>query len=225
MPKIILNKLPLAAQAFWDSTYKIANKTYDNTKAERIAWVATKNRMQEVKGVMVARSKDFLKFNTVSYEFIADETSVSRTIDGSVNVSYILGTTKQIDGIKFSQVALKRMAEQINSEGVVGRIDSDFKHKLLKDLQAKGLTPEQVEIELQKLITGIKAVGAKVENNNLVANVSFSKSAYEQAKGFKAVSLEARYPESSVKLGTTDQARLTGFVLTDSPADADAVKL
>ena len=222
MPIKTLMKLPKEARSMWETTYKAAEKQYGEERAAKIAWASVKKKFKKVGDKWVARTDELIQYRTVRYKFQPDEVSVSRGENGGVTMTYVLGTDKSIGGVSFSKIALKRMAEQINSEGVTGRIDT--KHDLYKKL-LETMSPEEAEEELQKIMSGLKAVRAEVKDNKLVANVKMSDEVFEKAKGFKAASLEARFPEESLRAGVTDQARLMGFVLTDSPADEDAVRV
>lgn len=225
MPSSILQKLPKKAREMWDTTYEAALKhAGDEKMASRIAWAATKKRFKKVENKWVARDSDFETYTTVAYTFNPEEATISRSDDGHTYVNYVLGTTKSIGGVSFSQVALKRMAEQINVEKLKGRIDQNKRHALYQSLINRGLSPDEIEEELQRMESGIEAVNASVINNKLVAKLKIHNSVYPQVSAFKGASIEARYPSESLRLGVTDQARLMGFVFTDDPADEDAIE-
>ena len=187
MPVKILEKLPKAARSLWEKTFESAKASYDEERAAKIAWVAVKKKFKKVNDLWVARSSDFVNYTTTRYVFEADEAAISRSSDGKVFVDYKLASTIVVKGVGLSQVALKRLSEQINSETVVGRIDEDSRHGKYEKLLRKGLTPEEAEKELQSLETGIKAVNAVVKDDKVVARVQFSEESYEKAKDFKLI--------------------------------------
>lgn len=202
-------------------TYDKANDNYAPDRSSKIAWVAVKDKFRQVEDKWVARSEDFVEFNTTRFVFTAVEDSLVRSDNGGFTRDFVLATANPIKGIALSQVALKRMAEQINSEKLKGRLTT---HDVMRELERRGLSPEQIEAELQSIEEGIEAVQAVVDGDRLKARIMFTPDAYEKAKDYKAVSIEARYPVESVKDNTVHQARLTGFILTNEPADAGAVE-
>jgi len=214
------SELPKEAQTLWKATYKSANKTHSEARSKTISWANVKNQFTKVDNRWVARTSDLLGFTTSKYYFSADEASIARG-DDFTTVNYVIATSKSIGGVSLSPIALKRMSEQINSEGLTGRMDSNKRHSLLDSLRKKGLSEDEIEEELQKASSGIKADSAYVEGEKLVARIKLAKGIVPA----KAVSIEARFPTESVREGITNQARAIGFVFTDTPADVDAVEV
>lgn len=225
MPVEILKKLPAKARQLWESTYSAAKEQYGEERAGKIAWAAVKKRFKKVEDKWVAKFIVPQEYTSVKYVFAADSDAVSKSDDGFFYRDYVL-SSNGVDkhGQSFSDFALKRMVDQINEEQVVGRYEGD-KHVLWKQLSEKGLSPQEIEEELQKIDTGIKAVAARYENGKVVARIRFAPEVYEQVKDLKGASVEARLPSSSYRAGVFHQARLQGFVLTNQPANPDAIAL
>lgn len=224
MPTQILNKLPKKAKELYDATLKAALQTHDKVRAGKIALSHVLNQFNPVGESWVAKFKENPKYHTIKYVFEAEAGSVSKSIDGLIYRDYVLSTVnKDLTGEAFSDFALKRMTEQINEEGVVGRVDSS--HYTWKQLSKEGKDEGQIEDILQSLDTGIKAISANYNNGKLVARVSFTEEAFKSAKDLKGASIEARYPESSFVNGVYHQARLQGFVLTNNPANLEAMAI
>jgi hypothetical protein len=215
-----LSKLPVPAQKLWEATYSSAKNTHNEEQASRIAWVNVRSKFNKVSENWVARTDDLLGFSTSKFIFNADEATIARS-DNFTTVNYVLATSKSIGGVSLSPIALKRMAEQINLEGLKGRKDSDGKHGLLDKLRHDDEDDDEEDIEhkLQSVDSGITADSAYVKDDKLIARVKFANGVTPA----KAVSIEARFPTECLRAGVTDQARAMGFVLTDSPADPDAV--
>ena len=208
----------------WEATYSTAKEKYGEKRAAKIAWTAIKDRFKKVNGKWVARSSDFEMIDTVHYVFEQDETTVTKSEDGYTVTDYILsGNNKDTTGYAFGDFALKSIASQINESGIVGRLNED-KHERLKQLQKQGLSPEEIEEELNK-DTGIKAISAKYENGKLIAKVKIREDLVDEALKYKGVSIEARLPKESIREKTYTQARATGFVFTNNPANPIAGKL
>ena len=168
----LLNKLPRAAQAMWTATSNEAKAKYGESRANKIAWSTIKSKFNKVNETWVAKSSDFNTYEVVRYEFVADEASVSKDSEGFSTIDYILASGK-FDGHnqQFGQLALTSMVTQINEEGLVGRLETDGRHELWKQLAKEDLTPEEIEERLQSLDTGIKAISARLDGNKVVAKV------------------------------------------------------
>lgn len=222
MPVEMLKKLPKRAAAIWESTFQAAKSKFGEERAAKIAWTAVKKKFKKVGDKWVAKYEGSKVYTNVRYVFQADEASVSKSEDGTIYKDYVLSSNRtDKDNMAFGDFALKRMAEQINEEGVVGRLES--RHSSWKELSEKGLTPEEIEEELQKAESGIKAIKATYKNGKLIAKVAMTPTAFEKAKSFNAASIEARFPAESLREGVVTQARLQGFVLTDTPSNPDAI--
>lgn len=224
MPVELLEKLPKRAASLWEATYQSAKEKYGESRAAKIAWVAVKKKFKKVDDVWVAKYIIPNEYTTVRYVFTADSDNVSKSSDGFIYRDYVLSSnSKDKHNQSFSDFALKRMAEQINMEKLRGRATNY--HTLWKKLIEQGLSPDEVEQKLQEEDTGIQAISAKFENGKLIARVKFTPEAFEQAKDIKGASIEARLPKESYRAGVFHQARLQGFVLTNEPANPDAVAL
>lgn len=225
MPIETLNLLPTPARSLWEATFNTAKDKHGSEQAARIAWSNVKSKFKKVNTNWVARTDDLLGFTTSKYVFLADEASIARS-DNFTTVNYVLATSKKIGGVSLSPIALKRLAEQINLEGLKGRIDSNGKHGLLDELRKRSDDDEDddeedIESKLQSVDSGITAESAFVKDDKLIARIRLANG----IQPAKAVSIEARFPVDSVRAGVTDQARAMGFVFTDSPADPDAVAI
>jgi len=213
----LLKQLPEKAQALWNASYEKAKETHTEDRSEKIAWGVLRNKFNKVETTWVARFKDTKDYITVHYVLEASEDSVARSIDGMIYRDFVLTSNKDV----FSDFAFKRMTEQINEEGLTGRVDS---HKLYHQLKQDGaLTQDEIEALLKKADEGITAIKAVYDGSKVTATVAMTPAAYAKAKSFNAASIEARMPNSSLREGVYHQARLMGFVLTDKPDNPDAV--
>lgn len=217
MPTEILNKLPKRAKALWESAYKAAKAQYGEERAAKIAWGVVKKKFKKIETTWIARFKNTPDYVTTTYIMEATNDSVARSIDGMIYRDFVLTSNKD-----FSDFALKRITEQINEEGVVGRVDTvhDLYHKLHRD---KTLSEDEIEEELQKVNSGVKAIKALYKDGKVVTTIQMTPEAYAKAKDYNGASIEARMPKASLRDGVYNQARLTGFVLTDTPDNPDAV--
>lgn len=211
-----LSQLPTKVRNYWQKTYNQAKKYVDESSAEDIAWHRLSTMVYHTDDIWVARIKNSEEVVKEKFYFSATNDSVSRS-DGYVYRDYVLTSKKDV----FSDFAFKRMTEQINEQGLKGRIDE---HKLYHYLKhQKGLTEEEIEEELQRLETGLEAVKASYDGEQLVATIKMTPEVYEEAKDFVGASIEARMPLASFKEGVYHQARLLGFTLTNEPHNPDAV--
>lgn len=222
MPIETLMKLPPAARRMWERVYSAAKEKYGEQKAAKIAWASVKQKFKKVEDKWVARAEDFEEFTTTRYVFSAVEDSIQRDSAGGYTRDFVLATTNNVHKRSLNKIALQRMAEQINTEKLRGRLSP---HDVMTQLSKQGLSPEEIEKALSELDEGIEAVQAFVDNDKLKARVHFTPEAYMKAKDYKAVSIEARIPVESIKGEEVHQARLMGFILTNEPADADAVEV
>lgn len=216
MPIETLMKLPSKAKAMWESTYKAAKKKYGEERAAKIAWAAVKKKFKKVDNKWVARFPNTPDYITTHYTFSAEQDSVARTEGGFVYRDYVLTSNKDV----FTDFAFKRMVDQINSEGLKGRID---RHEAFHKAKHKGL--DEAEEELEAIDQGIEAINARYEQGKVKATIKMSPEAFAKAKELNAASIEARMPMSSYKGGKYNQARLVGFVLANKGDNPDAVAL
>jgi cation transport regulator len=222
LPASVKDNLPKKAQAIFMGAFNASYSKYGEERAFKIAWAAVKHKFKKVKDKWVSKYVVPQEYAYVRYVFESDSESVSKAEDGSVYRDYVL-SSNSVDkhGQSFSDFALKRIVEQINSEGVTGRLEK--KHELWKKLAEEGKSEEEIEKILQSQDTGIKAISAKFENGKVIARIKMTPEAYKLAKDVSGASIEARMPAESYRAGVFHQARLQGFVLTDEPANPDAV--
>lgn len=211
----------------WEKVYATAKSKYGETRASQIAWEAVKKKFKKVEDKWVARSEDFEVFTTVRYEFVADEATLSRSEDSEYSfVDYVLlSNDYHSDGIKFGPMAYNSLIDQINNEGLVGRIDDDDKHEMWKSLIKQGKSPEEIEEILQSMNTGIKAISAKNINGKVTARIQVRNDLVDKVMQYKGASVEARFPSESFRNKIVTQARYQGFVFTPTPADPKALRV
>ena len=222
MPIEMLKRLPKAAREMWEAIYKEAKPKYGEDRAGKIAWAAVKKKFKKVEDKWVAKAKDLNISTVIFYKFIADEASISKSEDGYSYMDYVLSSsTEDLAGHSFGGMALTSMVEQINKEGLVGRIENG-QHELWKRLKDSGKTPDEIEAELQNLDTGIKAVSARKESNKVIARLRVRQDIMNEVMKYDGASIEARFPKEAMRAGVIGQARLQGFVLTNNPTNPDA---
>ncbi len=213
MKSKLYKQLPLKAREAYDSAYEVAVPKYDEERANKIALVNARNELQKP------------QVQTFTYDFVADTASVSKGADGYSYVDYALSSNSlDAHGTKFDDFALTNMVDQINNEGLVGTLDDNV-HKEWNELKAKGYSPEEIEEILQKRDTGIKAVSARILGNKVVARLRVAADKIKEVLKYKGASVEARVPVTAVVGNTFKQARLQGFVLTNTPSNPDAYRV
>lgn len=217
MNNILLNKLPNSAKQLWNSV--------NNKHGSKVAWGVILNRLEKTETSWIARSDAFETFTTTSYTFVADKVKVNRSEDGYSYVDYTLATSnKATDGFKFGAMALKSMADKINLDGIVGRAEGD--HSFLTSLEAKGLSEEEIEAELNKVNSGIRAVKAVYDpKGKLTATLKIKNDVLQEVLKYDSASVEVTFPKESVRGDFIPQAQIRGFVLTNNPADIMARKV
>lgn len=225
MPIESLKKLPKKAFDLWEATFKAAKSKYSESRAAKIAWSAVKKKFKKVEDKWVARASDLNIVTTVRYEFSADEASVSRSDDGYSYVDYILLTSGvHRDGIRFGPMAYNSLIDQINNEGLVGRVD-DGLHEEWNSLIKRGMSPEEIEEYLQSQDTGIRAVKAFNKDGKIIARIKVRQDLVDKVLSYRGASVEARFPAQSFRENVVTQARYQGFVFTPTPADPGAVRV
>lgn len=216
-----IEKLP-----YTEEVKKQAATLYSPERAEKIALYLATGKFQKVETDWIARAEDVLGYKTVHYEMTADEASISRADNGDSYIDYVISSgSKDGHGTIMSPMFRNAMVDQINEEGLVGRIDGDEKHELFDELQKKGLSPEEIEEELQKAKSGIKAVGASLSGDKVIAKIRVAKDKLADVLKYKGASIEARTPSNAFREGVVTQGRLTGFVLTNSPSNPDSYRV
>lgn len=218
-----ITQLPKIVQDYYQSVKTaVSSKFSDN--ADAVAWGIVKQKFTRQEDLYLARSEDFNIYKRVTYNFKADEASISRSEDGFSFIDYyLLSTDYHKDGLRFSPMAVDALLSQINEEGLVGRIESD--HAEWNSMVKRGSSPEDIERALQSLDTGIKAIKALRDGNKIRATLQVRNDLVDKVLAMPGASVEARFPQASFLDNTIHQARYQGFVLTDNPADGNAVRV
>jgi hypothetical protein len=215
----MINELPQPVQNYFNEV-KSNIQGKSETRANQIAWTITKSKFNKIENNYVAKTSDFDTIKVVHYEFVPSEVTISKDDDGDEVIDFIL-MSNDIDnqGKNFDDFAIKRIVEQINEEGLIGRIDGNFRHETYDALVRAGRTPSEIEEELQSLDTGIKAISARFDNGKLVAKIKVNPKLTNDILKFKGASIEARVPSESIVGNTYKQARAVGFVFTNNPSN------
>lgn len=223
LPKNVRGVLPSKAQDIWMSAFNSAYDKYGDKKSFRIAWAAVRNSYKKVEGKWVAKDSLSSSYDYVYYSLEQDAYNVSKAEDGFTYMDYVL-TSNAVDGdgYKFDGLSFSSMIDQINNDGLVGRVDDDGRHKEFHKMQRKGLKANEIEELSSEFDSGIKAVSARMEGTKLIARIQVRNDLLEKVKNVKGASVEARIPKDAIRGNTYNQARLTGFVLTNSPANPDS---
>ena len=212
MNKELLKHIPKDSQDLWTSTYNVAINSHSSQRSEKIAWSNVQSNLNN--------NTDKITFN-----FIADTASISKSSDGYSYVDYALSSNSlDAQGTKFGNFALTNMVDQINSEGLVGALDDNV-HEEWNRLKAQGYSPAEIEAILQSRETGIRAISAFIDKNKVVARLKVKSSLMSEVMKYKGASVEARVPLDAVSGNTFKQARLQGFILTNHPSNPDAYRI
>jgi len=227
MSNKILKKLPQEAQALWTETKNSILPTYGDIKASKIAWAIIMNRLHKTGEVWMAKSTDFAKYEKINYEFVADTANISKSENGDTFLEYILTSpTKDSVGDTFGIMAINNIVDQINNEGVVGRVEGGDYHDQWKALNLAGKTPAEIEEILQGQDTGIRAVSAyKDDSGKVHAKIRVNKKLVSEAMKYQGASVEVRVPYDAYRAQNITQARMQGFILTNKPSNPDAIRV
>lgn len=211
------------AKNYYDKVHNEALKHYDSNRANKIALSMTKNKFTKVENTYIARAEDFSDVTVVTYEFTKDSVNISRDADGNTFYDYILSSgARDGHGTTMGPMFLNSMVDQINNEGLVGRVEDS--HGRYHELLAKGLSDEEIEEILSKE-TGIKAVSAKLVDGKVVAKVKVSKEVLPEVDKYVGASIEATLPSEAIREGVVTQGRLQGFILTNTPSNPESVRV
>lgn len=226
LPENVKDVLPSKAQDIWMKAFNSAYEKYGESKARRIAWAAVKESYKKVEGEWVLKSLGSQSFDYVYYKLNPEALNVSKSEDGYTYMDYVLTSDAvDADGKRFGGLSFASMIDQINENGLVGRVDGDGRHKEFYRMLRSGLSPSEIEKLSSEFDSGIKAVSARLEGNKLIARIQVRNDILDKVKDVKGASIEARIPTDAVKGNTYNQARLTGFVLTNAPANPDSWRL
>jgi cation transport regulator ChaB len=129
-----IKKLPLSAQKMFKDTFtKVHQDSHSEAKAFAIAWGAIKTRLQPSEGKFIALSDAFVEERMFEFPVISEgqNTFVMNAVGDEIEFEGILASTGyfisgDLQRLRFSEEALKELAEDINKNGSTL---PDFDHK------------------------------------------------------------------------------------------------
>lgn len=227
LPENVTSKLPKKAQRMWMSTFNASFDKYGEDRARKIAWSSVKSKFKKVEGKWVAKASDFDTTDSVYYEFELEGKNITESLDEDVvYYDYVLSSTSKDGNNKnFSELFLKRAAELINEEGLVGYIPEGEEHGLFKRLKEEGKNAKEVEDTIQNLDSGVKAIKAVYQNNKLHTTIAVKKDKVPMVDQFNGISVEAWIPKGCEVNDTYLQGKFVGFAFTNKPSNPDAVRV
>lgn len=209
-------KIPTITEEVFDKAYnKAREQTDSDAKAIAIAWGVVKNRLTKVEDKMVALSENFKPIEYYTFELNAhDNKLVINATGDELTFEGVLASTDtfQQDAFtvrKYSEDALKDMAEQINK---FGSSHPDIDHETMNTLVNQyGRNYELIMNALPKKKGIIKSIQAVYENGKLwikgVLNPTFRKI----MKNVRGISIEALSEDIDLQSSTINKAKYLGF--------------
>jgi len=192
VPESISSKLPVEGVQFYEGVfYNSYSRHSDDVLAHQVAWAATRSKMREVDGGLVANSMDFAPVQLFTFDLEENsEVVVMNHDNGEVELDISLAHTgPNLSGRYFAEEDLQFMADQINSEG---SSLPDINHEILSKLRSQfGDNPEVLANAIKKEKGIFKSVKAVVHQGKLWIKAFLDQRYKNYADNFKKVSIEA----------------------------------
>jgi cation transport regulator ChaB len=215
MPKSI-SKLPEAVQKVYKEAFNhIYKGKGSQAKAHAIAWELVKKRMKHSKGKYVAMTDAFNPIEYYTFDLLAPENKLIINATGEeVTFEGILATTDTFmqDATttrRFSEQALKDLAEQINTHG---SSHPDVDHEVMSALVKQyGNNYEMIMNSLPKSKGIIKSIQAIYESGKLWIKGVLGAGYKRIMSKIRGMSIEAISEEVDYNSSTINKAKYLGF--------------
>lgn len=227
-----VKKLPESAQKMFLETFNKIYKGDNESTAFAVAWQVVKKRMKkstENGGKYVALSSAFKPVEY--YTFVLEHTNCELVINATgdeITFEAVLASTMEFmqnatTKRKFSEAALKNLADQINN---FGSTHPDFDHETLNGLVKQyGDNYEMIMNALPKSKGLIKSIKAIYEKGKLWIRGVLDKKYKRIMKDVKGLSIEAISTDVDAPSNTINSAKYLGFTfaVNKNPKISNAV--
>jgi hypothetical protein len=199
-------------------------------EAIRKKWVAMFNKVYEQSGESKAliiantwlkkqvQSKSFVKRSALSFDIDESQGFIKRSDNGDDYITFVLNTTTpHKDGVVFSEEMLRKWADYINANPIVGDID----HKLYDEVLHSGMSDDMVQSVLKSKKGIAKTLRAVYENGKLWVKAIIDKRYRKVIEKSNGVSAEAFCTWNGKKAIDGDLLGFT-FNVRTTPADSFA---
>jgi cation transport regulator ChaB len=211
-----VKKLPQAVQKVYSEAYcHVYKGKGTEAKSHAIAWGVVKKRLNHSKGKYMALSSAFAPVEYYTFNLCAPENQLIINATGDeITFEGILASTDsfQQDATtirKFSEEALKDLAEQINTHG---SSHPDVDHETMKNLVKQyGNNYDMIMNSLPKNKGFIKSIQAVYENGKLWIKGILDSSYRKMMKVVRGMSIEAISQDVDVQSSTINKAKYLGF--------------
>ncbi|HEY9704668.1 MAG TPA: ChaB family protein [Allocoleopsis sp.] len=216
LPEFIRKILPIEAQTYFLEVYKSALKNYDDQSAFMFAWEAIKMKMQKNGNNYVINITPVKNDVPEVFQFPveASETSIVMNSDTEelIMEAILADTEHNTDGLKFTEVELQSIADQIN---MYGSTLPDVDHEKLITLVKKHGRDQIAIMNSLRNEKGIfKSIKAAVEKGKLWIQAVLDKRYKNHTDKFKALSIEAFADRDGDRL---INPVYLGFTFTNTP--------
>lgn len=218
IPASVHKALPPEGLSFYQEVFMNSyQRSHDDLLAHQVAWAATRKRLREVDGQLIANAIDFAPYQLFSFDTeAADEVIIKNTDSGELELDILLANTnpRKTDGKWFSEEDLNALAEQINTDGSTL---PDVDHSTLNKLQARfGNDLNAITANIKREKGVFKSIKAIVRDGKLWVKAFLDKRYKNYVDSFSKVSIEA--------IGKVDPStkrivnpRYLGFTFTHTP--------
>lgn len=219
-----IKSLPLEVQKVYTEAHNRASINKD-----AVAWGVVKNRLKHAEGKYVALSESFKSVEYYTFDLTTPERQLVINATGDeITFEGILATTDtfQQDATtkrKFSEKALRDLADQINKNG---SSHPDVDHKTMEALVKQfGGNYEMIMNAVPKAKGLIKSIQAFYENGKLWIKGVLSSAYRKMMSTVRGMSIEAISDDVDEKTETINKAKYLGFTfaVSKNPKMARAV--
>lgn len=218
-----MDELPKSVRGLPEAVQKVYAETYNHiykgkgskAKAHMIALQVVKKRLKHSEGKYVAMSDSFKPVEYYTFDLTAPEKQLIINATGNeITFEGILATTDsfQQDATtmrKFSEEALKNLADQINQ---FGSSHPDVDHETMKALVKQyGNNYEMIMNSLPKNKGIIKSIQAVYEKGKLWIKGVLDSRYKKVMKAVKGMSIEAISEDVDLQSSTINKAKYLGF--------------
>jgi cation transport regulator ChaB len=228
LPEFIRKILPIEAQTYFLEVYKSALKGYDDQTAFMFAWEAVKMKMQKTsKGYIININTNSVNINSETEEeddedepevfqfpVEASETNIvmNSETEELIMEAILADTSHNTDGLRFTELELQSIADQIN---MYGSTLPDVDHEKLMTLIKRHGRDQVAIMNSLKNEKGIfKSIKAAVEKGKLWIQAVLDKRYKNHTDKFKALSIEAFADRDGDRL---INPIYLGFTFTNTP--------
>jgi len=201
--------------------------TYDDPViGNRVAWEAVKYRLDSSGKQVVAQEKDFRANRVFRINLKpTNKKIVTQAEDGSITLDAVLASTDTTaDGNRFTEEALRTLADKINSQGItVPAVDSEEEnpHEEFENIAvSSGFDPIMIRNKLSKVRGKLDNAKAAVKDGKLWLQAKLDETFKSVVDSFSNVSIETlSYVNPD---GTMTDPDPFGLIFTNRPKDQNA---